>query len=467
MRVLLVNPSQQAVYGFEMQPTYPPLGILYVAAVFENENCSVRFLDMDAEQISQDKISQRLAEFRPDLVGITSLTPTINIALSIAKIAKNVERKVKVLLGGVHPTVLPFEVINNEYVDFVIEGEAEISARELIRQLKSDNPDYTKISGLWYKLDGKIFSNPRHSFINELDTIRFPARHLINNPKKYFGQDALRLPIANIITSRGCPGRCTFCQTKQILGRTFRYRSAKNIIAEIDILVNRFNVKEIHIMDDVFTLNKNRILELCQMIKSRNYDLSFQIANGLRADMVDEEVLKALKSIGLLNVGFGVETGSEVIMRKIKKEEITKEKVRHAYRIAKKIGFETWAFFILGLPGETELTIKETIDFAKELDPDFAKFLILKPFPGSEVFEELNSKGLIFDHSYENYGLYTQPVHRLEEMNERDILSWQKKAFREFYFRPQKLIKLLLRKWTFVRIGKTINSFYFILRRSF
>jgi len=466
MKVLLVNPSQYEAYGFNMKPTYPPLGLLYVASVFESEDCKVRFLDIDNERIKLNGISSILKDFNPDIVGITALTPTYINAISIAKIVKQRNEDTKVIFGGIHPTILPLEVIQNEYVDFVIEGEGEISTRELIRQFNSTRPDFTKVMGLWFKQNGKVFNNARPPLVKALDSIDFPAWHLINNPKRYTGQDALRMPIASIITSRGCPGRCTFCQTKNLFGKSFRYRSVQNIIAEIDILVNQFNVKEIHIMDDVLTLKKERILKLCKEIRNRGYDIAFQISNGLRADMVDEDILKALKSIGLINVGFGVETGSDEIMKRIKKSEISKDKVRKVYEIAKRLGFETWAYFIFGLPGETEKTAKETINFAIELNPDFAKFLILKPFPGTEIFEELNNKGLICDHKYSHYGLYTTPVHRLENMSATEILDWQKKAFREFYFRPKKLLSLVFRKWSITRIRKTLHSLNFILKKS-
>lgn len=467
MKVLLINPSQHNTYGFKMNPAYPPMGLLYIASVLEDEGCQVRFVDIDADGLNLQNFYNLFNEFNPAIVGLTALTPAFNNALSVARIVKDTHRNIRVVFGGIHATIAPADVIHNKYIDFVIEGEGEIPIRELIRQLDSGRPDYTKVPGLWYKQDGDILKNPRPALINELDSIPFPARHLIENPKRYLSQDAIRMPVATIITSRGCPGRCTFCQTKQIFGKVFRYRSVENIIAEIGILINRFKVKEIHIMDDVFTLRKERVLKLCDEIKKREYDVSFQIANGLRADMVDEEILRALKSIGLMNVGFGVETGSELIMKNIKKDEITKSKLREAFNIAKRLGFETWGFFILGLPGETKLTANETINFAKELDPNFAKFLILKPFPGSEIFEELNVKGLIFNHNYNNYGVYTAPVHRLETMSEDEILYWQKKAFREFYFRPKKLAGLIFRRWTFTRIKICLNGLRLILKTTF
>ena len=187
---------------------------------------------------------------------------------------------------------------------------------------------------------------------------------------------------------------CIFCCSKQIFVRRYRTRSKDSLIKEIKHYIEKFGVKELHIMDDVFTLNKERTLEICRAIQDGGFNLSLSFANGIRADSVDEEVLRALKDTGFEDLGFGVETGDEKILESIKKST-TKDSMRRAFKMAKRFGFNTWGFFIIGLPGETKATIKKTISFAIELDPDFAKFLILKPFPGSEVFKNLNECGAI------------------------------------------------------------------------
>jgi anaerobic magnesium-protoporphyrin IX monomethyl ester cyclase len=465
MKVLLVNPSKYFGFGYEMAPPYPPLGLLYIAAVFEEADCEVRVVDMDAEKLSLSSLGDEVKKFQPDIVGITSMTPAFGNALAIAGISKSVRKSAQVVVGGIHATIAPREVMGDANVDFVVEGEGEAVVKEFVAQLRSCTPDFAKVNGLWHKHNGGISGAPRPAYISDLNTLRFPAWHLLKNPFIYTGQDVLRLPMATIITSRGCPGRCTYCQSKQIFGRSFRYRSADNIVGEIDELVRRFKIREIHIADDVFTLHKERVLEFCGKIKARGYNLVFQLPNGVRADMIDEDILKALKSIGLVNVSIGVETGSEAIRGRIKKDEITREQIAGAFKMAKRLGFETWGFFIFGLPGENAATARETIDFAKELDPDFAKFIILMPFPGSEVFVELHAKGLIFDHNYDHYGFYAAPVHRLEDMSAEDISYWQKRAFREFYFRPGKLLRAFRRKWTPVRIKKTFDNIMFLSKR--
>lgn len=219
-------------------------------------------------------------------------------------------------------------------------------------------------------------------------------------------------------------------------------------MAEIRQWVETYGVKEIHFLDDVITANPRFVKQLCALLRNEPYRIHLEVANGLRADMVSESILRDLQSVGLKNVGFGVETGSDRIATLIKKG-ITKDQVRKAMAIAKKIGLETWCFFILGLPGDDRHTIQETIDFAIELDPKFAKFLILKPFPGSEVYYQLDEKGLIDSRDYALYGVYTSPVHHLETLSAFEILKFQQQAFRKFYLRPHKMWEHLrgLRSW--------------------
>jgi radical SAM superfamily enzyme YgiQ (UPF0313 family) len=257
--------------------------------------------------------------------------------------------------------------------------------------------------------------------------------------------DALTKPVATIMTTRGCTGRCTFCCTKQIFGdMKVRERSVDRIVAEIDRMVKRFGVREVHFMDDCFTYKKERVLDFCGKIKALPYRLSFVFSNGIRADQVDEEILQNLKDIGLRYVMYGVESANEEILKRIRKG-IRKQKFRDSVALAKRLGLQTWTCFILGLPGETEETIRESIEFAKELDPDFAKFFLLKPYPGSDVYKELSAGGWIIDMNYDCYGLYTGPVHRLPGLSRERMLYWRQRANREFYFRPKKILSHLMR----------------------
>jgi len=265
------------------------------------------------------------------------------------------------------------------------------------------------------------------------------------------------------MTTRGCPGACTFCCSKQMFGNNFRTRSTQNIIEEIDEWVNKYSVREIHILDDAFTFNKKRVLEFCKEIKNKKYDVTFSFLNGMRVDHVDDEILSALKSIGVRSLAFGVESGNPQILKNVKKG-ITLDKIRDTFKRAKKFGFVTWASLIIGLPGDNEQTVTESIEFTKELNPDIAKFLILKPYPGSEVFEQLNSKGLIVDYDYSNYGVYSKPVHYLPDLSTDQMLALRKKAYRQFYLRPSKIITHIFRIKSLHHLATNIKFGFYVLK---
>lgn len=443
MKVLLINPSQEKVYGKKMMPSYPPLGLLYIGTVLKNEGHQIRLLDIDTENINENKFNKVFMDFDPDTVGISAVTPTFGNALRWAESSKRI-KDVPVIFGGIHATIVPDQVIKHNSVDIVVLGEGEITVKKLFDELSKSKPKLECIKGIFFKQGNNIIMNERQPMVQNLDSIPFPDRKLLKRSDAFMPPDAMYLPVATIMTSRGCPGNCTFCCTKQIFSKRFRARTAKNIVEEIEQLLSKEGIKEIHIADDTFTVIKKRVLEFCEEIKRKDIKIEFQFMNGLRADFVDRDILNALKSIGMKTVGYGVESGNEKILKNIKKN-IPLNITREAFKFSKELGFETWAFLILGLPGETEETIKDTIKFTKEIDPDFAKFFILKPYPGSEIHAELQKNNLILSNNYDDYGLYTRPVHRLPGLEPDRMVYWQKRAFKEFYLRPRKILAHLRR----------------------
>ncbi|MCX6799331.1 MAG: radical SAM protein, partial [Candidatus Diapherotrites archaeon] len=363
-----------------------------------------------------------------------------------------------VCMGGIHPTIKPMEGIQHEAVDFVVFGEGEITFMQLASALHAGKRDFSEIDGLVFKHDGKAVKNKPRELIENIDLLPFPARHLFKMDR-YTYPDALKSPAISIITSRGCPGQCTYCCTKCIFGLRYRFRSADNVIAEIEQIIKQYGAKEIHIWDDNFTANKKRVLEFCRKIREKGIHkrVQFSVPQGLRVDHVNEEVLRALKSINVYSIGYGIESGNDEILRLCKKN-ITTAKARETIRLSKKLGFDTWCFFILGLYGDTEETIRQTIDFAKELDPLFAKFLILKPLPGTEVFDQLEAAGLVIERNYDKFGLYAKPIHRLPTVSPERLVQLQNQAFREFYFRPQKILQHLLRLRSWHRFKLNVSA---------
>ncbi len=453
MKILLINPPHGDVYGGLKKPIFPPLGLAYIGAVLERENHNVKILDMDAENTSHEEFQELLRDEKYELVGITTTTPTYNNAKRLCDVVKE-EIQAKTVIGGIHATIMPEESIAPKNIDFLVKGEGEQTICELADSLDK-NKGLHGIKGLVYKENGNIVVNEPRELIKDLDVLPHPAWHLFRHIKYVF-PDSLSSHVFPVMSSRGCPGRCSFCSAKSIFLRKFRPRSAQNVVDEIEDLVKRYSVREIHLWDDNFTLNKSRVLEIKDQILRRGIRVKIAFMNGLRVDCVDREILKALKEMGTYSIAFGVESGNQNILNSIKKG-ITTKKIEEAFEIAREFKIETWGFFMIGFPQDTERTIRETIDFAIKLDPDIAKFHVLKPYPGTDIFDELNQKGLITDRNFDNYGIHTKPVHRLESLSEDDLLRLQKTAYKEFYFRPKKIIKQILRLKSFNRMKLNIQ----------
>jgi radical SAM superfamily enzyme YgiQ (UPF0313 family) len=222
-------------------------------------------------------------------------------------------------------------------------------------------------------------------------------------------------------------------------------------VDELAFLKEKFGAREIHIWDDNFTLLHRRVLEIRDELKRRRINLSFAFPNGLRVDQVDEPILRALKDMGTYSVSFGVESGSQRILDRVHKG-VKIEEIKEAFRLCRSLGLETWAFFIIGLPGEDVSTIKETIGLARVISPDVAKFHILKPFPGSAIYKELVDGGLIDDFNYKHFGIHTGPIHHLPGLSREEIRHWHKVCYRSFYLRPGILWRQLRRLRTFYRL---------------
>lgn len=458
MKILLINPSQTGVYGKMSPPDYPPMGLAYIGAVLEKDGHKVRIIDIGADKIPLKSLMRIFQG--ADIIGLTATTPTFKNAELICKLAKENSSAITIL-GGIHATIASEECAKSKFIDFVVRGEGEETIVELVNSIKNKkNPK--KINGLTFKSKNKIIHTPNRELIKDLDKIPFPARHLFNH-QKYSYPDSLASPVMPIMTSRGCPHGCTYCCTKQIFTRKVRFRSAKNVVDEIEHLIKKYGVKEIHFWDDNFTLNKQRVFEIRDEIRKRGIKLNFAFPNGLRVDQVDADILIALRDMGVYSMAFGVESGNQVILNNVKKGT-TIAQIEKAYKIAKKLGFETWGFFMIGLPGETKETIINTINFAKKINPDIAKFHILKPFPGTEVFNQLKEQGLITDFNYSNYGIHTRPVHRLPELSEEDLLQWSKTAYKQFYLRPSKILSQLLRLKSIERIKMNVKTAISLLK---
>lgn len=439
MKILLVKPHYSDIYSElkSVATEYPPLGLMYIASFLEKDGNEVKIVDMSAEKLSKENLLEIAGRFSPDIVGFTVTTPLSKRSHDLASEIKARFNNMKIVFGGPHPTALPEEELKDKNVDFVVCGEGEITFSELV---KSSFDNLESIKGLCFKNNGKIICNNGRDFISNLDSLPLPAWHLISL-ENYFFVDARRYPIAPMLTSRGCPYGCIYCN-KNIAGRVFRCRSPENVVDEIEFLVREKKVREIHILDDACTTIPERMIEICNRIIERNIDCIFDCANGIRANSATPELLSKMKKAGFYKVAFGIESGDEKILENIDKG-LKIETVRKAVESAKNAGLEVWGFFMIGLPGETRETVEKTANLAIELGLDVAKFYITTPMPGTKLFEMWKGLKYIRDFDWSKYSFYSSPVYETPNMSAQELTELHKYCFRKFYMRPKYILKRL------------------------
>jgi len=462
MKLLLVNPSQINVYGKSAVSSQPHMGLAYIASVLEEAGHHVSVIDADFDKVNPRRTGEIVSSRGIDAVGLTATTPVVESAIEIARAVKQARPQAVVIIGGVHATVMPSTFEAEDAFDYIVQGEAEKTILELLRAIESGE-EPTGVPGLSFKKDGRRIRTGKRRPVEDLDSIPFPARHLFSS-KQYRYPGTMYAPAFGIQTSRGCPARCSFCQTMEMCGQKVRFRSAASVVDEMETLIKKFKAREIHVWDDNFAASKERVFQIRDEIGRRGLKPLISFTSGIRVDTAcDGRVLEAMREMGGYSIAFGVESGDQDILDRIQKG-ITLDQVRRAVSLAKKLGFEVWIFMMLGFPDDDERTMKRTIEFAKELDPHIVKFHILKPYPGSRVHEEMKRDGLIGDFNYRHYGLHTFPVHRTKHVPAAKIREYQKAAYRTFYLRPSVWMRQLPRMRSFCRIKSNLLTLITLMR---
>jgi len=459
MKVVFVNPRYQ-----EWVKSLP-LGIAYLAAVLRQEGYFVEVIDANAEELNTPEVMVRIKTGNFEMVCVTAVTAQITHAWQILKAVKAYNSRIVTVLGGVHPTALTQESLSQDCVDFIVRGEGEITLMELIHAIEN-NRQFKDISGLSYKIENIFQHNPDRALINDLDSFPFPARDLFPFPGKYSSPYKLRRYHATLITSRGCPGTCIFCN-KNISGFAFRMRSPENVVEEIGYLKSRFRVEEFHMADDCFSWDQDRVRRICELLLENRLNVSWACSNGIRIDSVDGGLLRLMRKAGCYRVSFGVEAGSEQVLKKIGKK-IRLNDVRHAFEMAQSAGLVTVALFMLGNFGENKKTMEETIRFSKGLTTDYAQFTIATPFPGTPFYRIVERQGRFLSRDWAQYGVFSQPLFELDGLSAELMLKMYKRAYREFYFRPRQILFILYKRFRYLNIVdvfRLFNSFVETLRR--
>nr|MDO8076668.1 radical SAM protein [Candidatus Freyarchaeota archaeon] len=372
-RTLLINTP----YPFTECPTIP-LGLTYLAAVLEDRGFEVDILDMVVYKFSRETIIEKIKKYKPDIVGAGSVTMNYPHAKRILKLAK--DEGATTIIGGPHATFADKEVLAEApWIDIVVRREGEYTLLDIVK-----GRDLKDIKGITYREDGEIIRNPDRELLMNLDELPFPARHLIPLSKYIAYKTG-----CSMITGRGCPNRCIFCVGPKMTSRRMRFRNPKLCVDEMEEILD-YGFDEIVVEDDTFTINKKHVFAICDEIISRG--LKFKWSANARVNTVTKEMLEKMYEAGCIFIQYGVESGNQEILNTSKKG-ITLEQVREAVRIAKEVGMGVLSSFIIGLPGETKETIKETMEFAESLGTYYG-YHVLAPFPGTEVRERADELGV-------------------------------------------------------------------------
>ena len=439
MRVLLIQPNYRRIYAYakskNITPIFPPFGLACIAAVLKQNDIPVKILEANAHDLNHEQIKQAIKEHNPDIVGVTATTSLIEEAHDIAKLC---DKKIKVIVGGIHASSLPVETLEKfQRFDYLLKGEGEFAMLELVK-----GKAISKIKGLYYRKNGKIKANKPRELMTDLDSLPFPARELLPMDK-YFSAGAKSQPSDYILSSRGCPYNCIFCADHLVHGKKFRYRSPQNIIKEIEEIYKR-GAKDFDFIDDNFTMLPERVDKFCDLMikKGLNKKVTWRCANGIRVDRITPKLLRKMKRAGCYMVSLGIESGNEQILTNMKKA-INLDKVKRAVRWCNEIGIETRGLFMFGNLGENEKTMRDTIDFAKSLNLDTATFHITIPFPNTDYWKIVKKEGSIYPENYRDYIAYGNVIFQHGELNDKLLINMQKKAYREFYFRPSIFLKAI------------------------
>jgi len=399
---LLVNPP----YAFSEIPILP-MGISYLAGVLEHNGYEVQILDLLVSRYSKEKIRRKLEEYQPDIVGATSVTMNYPIASEILKHCKSVDKDITTIIGGPHVTFSAVETLNEApWIDIVVRGEGEQTMLDIAAGKKPED-----IRGIAYRADGAVVFTDERPLIENLDELPLPARHLFPLAR-YHVLDVH----ASVVAGRGCPFNCIFCVGSKMGGRRARYRNPVLVVDEIEQAL-AYGFKEVNFEDDLLTLNHKHVGAVCDEIIRRG--LKFNWSVFARVDTVNLELLRRMREAGCTWMLYGVESGNQQILDNVKKK-VTLDQIREGVKIAKEAGINIMASFIIGLPGESRETMKETIEFALELDTTWG-FNVLSPFPGTEVREKAEEYGIeILTSDWMKYDANT-PVSRTKDAGPEEI----------------------------------------------
>ncbi len=488
-KVLLIFPPVR-LYRETMKLVFSPLGVGYVAAMIRDE-VQVQILDAAAEGfhreeildenfirfgLSLKEIRARIEEFGPDMVGVTCLFSSVfPMVREICQVAKRVNPEIITVTGGTYPTFRPEYCLNEPSLDLIALGEGEITMREIIRRLNAAS-SFDDLDGIAYKDGDQTRVNPKTQYVENLDSIPFPARDLmpmdlykkIGIPHSFSATSKNNAPL---ISSRGCPAKCIYCSSTKFWGNRYRFRSAENVLDEIGELIERWGIDEIQFEDDNMTAKRKRAEQIFQGIIDRGYNIKFNFPNGVALWTLDEKIIDLMAEAGCYEMTLAFESGCQEVLRDIVKKPLNLEKARAVSDYIRKKNFRTNAFYIFGFPGETLAQMEETFRFANEVRTDTAFFFVANPLPGTEMYQIARDKNMLRgDFNFEDLTFTRSAYHEnvfprglLESMAGREFLKYN---LRSFLRHPLVLFKKSVVDLFLKRPRYTLGLFLRVIRRN-
>jgi radical SAM superfamily enzyme YgiQ (UPF0313 family) len=462
MDVLLINPNPGGS-GLNESTIEPPIGLGYIAAILEKNSFECKIIDANVLRLANEEIIKEIPAITK-IVGIYLNSFSFNSVKELTEMIRKKDPNTLIMLGGPLPTAAPEITLREISCDGIIRGEGEYSCLMIITNLYSGRHHFEG------DIPGLAFLGPDNSItynaiqrIDDLDRLPFPSYHIYPDMRKYKSRSRKK-PLAAIVTSRGCPYQCTFC-SKDIFQNKMTIRSAKNVLEEIDYLVKEHGVKQIDILDDNFALNKKRLKDILNGLIQRKYDLVFNFQSGITTEVLDDEILKMMKEAGVYKLSFGIESADEELLR-LHKKKINLKKIEEVVKTAKKMGFLTYGFFIVGLLGETEEGFNRTLDFARKIDLDVANFCMAVPFVGTGLYRMVEEQGQFIIDTSRNIdsGFYDNAVFYIYgEYSEGDIVGRYQRAYKEFYT-VRKQLKVVAKIRSIYEVEWLIGSFCFVIK---
>lgn len=483
--ILLFNPyySQRKEY-FSFYTPAPPLGLMYLASYLRKYKIETKVYELGVFEMEEVKIQKDRVRFgvsdreivkilkkeKPKIVGITSMYSIYyRDVMEIAKTIKKFDKKIKVIIGGNHPSSYYKYVLKDRDIDLVVIGEGEVTFLELCRAILTGKKNFADIKGIAYYKNRKVVTTFPRPLIQDLDEVPFPARDMIDLAK--YSEPAknspyiMRHPISTIVTSRGCPQKCVYCTVKAVWGRTWRGRSAKNVVDEIEELINNYGIRELAILDDSASVNKRRWNEICDEMIKRKVNIKWMTPNGIAHWTLDKKLVKKMYRAGCYRITFGIESGNPETRLFLGKPFALKQ-AKELIQYANKLGMWTICTNIIGFPYEKMNSIRDTIEYAKTCGTDFAAFFLLIPQPTSDVYQYFKKEGLLdLDPYLEDLRMNGDEFEKINYvLNEtgsdtvyfkkEELREIQKQAYREFI--TYRAISYLTNP---MRIIRKINSF--------